>query len=252
MVEGFLGGVLGGEDEKPEIARKTAAFLDHQSRLLETQREHLKDEHALRLAHLRDQLGEENIRRFGLRLRVGFQLFLVLVATVSKMNRQPGQCARQRCARWVALPLAGTLIAGVAAAQDFLNEGPGVVVQTTYGPVAGVQNERVQVFRGIPYAAPPIGDRQFRQAVPPIKWVHPRPARMRTPACPQVLNLDDPAEDGDSIMSEDCLTLNVWTPRSDSKARPVMVFIHGGALVEGSAADSWYDGTVMANTGEAS
>jgi para-nitrobenzyl esterase len=166
------------------------------------------------------------------------------------MNRQPGQCARQRYARWVALPLAGTLIAGVAAAQDFLNEGPGVVVQTTYGPVAGVQNERVQVFRGIPYAAPPIGDRRFRQAVPPINWVHPRPARMRTPACPQVLNLDDPAEDGDSIMSEDCLTLNVWTPRSDSKARPVMVFIHGGALVEGSAADSWYDGTVLANTGD--
>ena len=43
-------------------------------------------------------------------------------------------------------------------------------------------------------------------------------------------------------MSEDCLTVNIWTPQADTKSRPVMVFIHGGALEEGSAADSWYDG----------
>jgi hypothetical protein len=81
MAEGLLGGILGNEDERPEVearealagaeafaaavaaiasrqdpevARKTAAFLDHQSLLLETQREHLEDEHALRLAHLRE------------------------------------------------------------------------------------------------------------------------------------------------------------------------------------------------------
>ena len=51
-------------------------------------------------------------------------------------------------------------------------------------------------------------------------------------------------------MSEDCLTVNVWTPRADSKRRPVMVFIHGGALEEGSAADSWYDGAVLAERGD--
>jgi len=109
MAKGMVGGILGDEDEKtdveapealasaeafaaavaaiatrqdPEVARKTADFLDHQSRLLETQREHLIDEHALRVAHLRHQLQEENVRRFGLRLRVGFQLFIALVATV--------------------------------------------------------------------------------------------------------------------------------------------------------------------------
>jgi tetratricopeptide (TPR) repeat protein len=109
MAEGLLGRILGGEAEKPEVeaheapasaeafaaavaarlsasdpevARDTSAFLKEQTQLLKVQKEHLKDEHALRLAHLRNQLGEESVRRFGLRLRVGFQLFLALVATV--------------------------------------------------------------------------------------------------------------------------------------------------------------------------
>jgi tetratricopeptide (TPR) repeat protein len=106
---GLLGGILGGEEEKPEVetpealagaeafaaavaarfsasdpevARDTSAFLRDQSHLLKIQAKHLEDEHALRLAHLRNQLREEKVRRFGLRLRVGFQLFIALVAIV--------------------------------------------------------------------------------------------------------------------------------------------------------------------------
>lgn len=109
MAEGMLGGVLGDEDEEPgaetpeplagaeafaaavaaiasrqdpEVARKTVEFLTDQSQLLRVQKRHLEDEHALRVAHLRNQLREERVRRFGLRLRVGFQLFIALVATV--------------------------------------------------------------------------------------------------------------------------------------------------------------------------
>jgi hypothetical protein len=109
MAEGLLGGVLGGEDEKPErdapdalagaeafaaavaaiasrqdpqVARDTSTFLNKQSQLLETQNRHLEDEHAARLHFLQGQAREVDIRRFGLRLRVGFQLFLVFVATV--------------------------------------------------------------------------------------------------------------------------------------------------------------------------
>src|SRR5450631_753539 len=109
MAEGLLEGVLGGEEEKPEletpdalvnaeafaatiaaklsgndpgVARKTETFLDKQAQLLEIQAEHLKDEHEARLHFLRGQAREVDIRRFGLRLRVGFQLFLVLVATL--------------------------------------------------------------------------------------------------------------------------------------------------------------------------
>lgn len=107
MSEGLLGGVLGDEDEKPEVeareslagaeafaaavaaklsgndpgvARKTEAFLVEQTELLKVQKEHLKDEHAARLHYLQGQAREVDIRRFGLRLRVGFQLFLTLLA----------------------------------------------------------------------------------------------------------------------------------------------------------------------------
>jgi TPR repeat len=108
MAEGILGGILGEGEEKPEVespealasaeafasavaaklagndpevARRTADFLISQSQLLKVQKRHLEEEHGLRIAHLRNQLAEESVRRFGLRLRVGFQLFLVLVAT---------------------------------------------------------------------------------------------------------------------------------------------------------------------------
>jgi len=109
MAEGLVGGILGEDDDRPEaeapeapagaaaaatavamkladtdpeVARRTSEFLIEQAELLKMQRHHLQDEHALRVAHLRNQHAEENLRRFGLRLRVGFQLFLVLVATV--------------------------------------------------------------------------------------------------------------------------------------------------------------------------
>jgi tetratricopeptide (TPR) repeat protein len=108
MGEGLLGGFLGEEHETseaepaeapagveafaeaiaaiasrqdPEVARETSAFLRDQSRLLQVQKKHLEEEHALRLAHLRNQLREERIRRVGLRLRVAFQLFMALIAT---------------------------------------------------------------------------------------------------------------------------------------------------------------------------
>jgi hypothetical protein len=108
MAEGLLGGILGEQDERPdveasdalagaeafasavaeklagndpEVARKTVEFLSKQSQLLDTQNKHLKDEHAARLHYLQGQAREVDLRRFGLRLRVGFQLLLVLVAT---------------------------------------------------------------------------------------------------------------------------------------------------------------------------
>jgi tetratricopeptide (TPR) repeat protein len=109
MAEGMLGGILGGEGSKPEVeapqslagadgfaaavadrlsaidpqvARDTSTFLQQQSQLLEMQRRHLDEEHAARLQYLKGQAREVDIRRFELRLRVGFQLFIVLFATV--------------------------------------------------------------------------------------------------------------------------------------------------------------------------
>ena len=152
--------------------------------------------------------------------------------------------------RWLMALTCFVLSTGWAHSQDFLKFGEPVVVVTTGGPVVGRQDEHGQSFRGIPYAASPINERRFRPAAPSVKWTHPRDARVSGPACPQVLDLDDPAEDGDQNMSEDCLTVNVWTPRADTKARPVMVFIHGGAFEEGSAEDGCYDGTYLAERGD--
>ena len=109
MAEGLLGGILGEEDENseveatetlasadafaaavaarlsasdPEVARNTSAFLKKQAQLLETQNEHLKDEHALRLNRLSGQALEGKLRRVGIRIRIAFQVFLALVATI--------------------------------------------------------------------------------------------------------------------------------------------------------------------------
>ncbi len=108
MAEGMIGGILGDEDEKPdveatealvgaeafaaavaarlsasdpEVARDTSAFLIKQAQILDTQNRHLKEEHDARLHYLRGQALEVDIRRFGLRLRVGFQIFIALLAT---------------------------------------------------------------------------------------------------------------------------------------------------------------------------
>jgi len=124
----------------------------------------------------------------------------------------------------------------------------GTVVQTTAGPVRGETEGNVQVFRGIRFAQPPIGQLRFGPPLPVIPWTDVRPALDFAPACPQLVSID-PTENNNSVMSEDCLAVNVWTPRIDDTKRPVMVFIHGGAFVEGSARNTWYDGTALAERG---
>ena len=153
-----------------------------------------------------------------------------------------------RCVSLIGIHMLFTT-ASALTAQDFLNDGPPVVVETTYGPVEGQKIKDIQVFRGIPFAAPPVGPLRFRPPVAPAAWSQPLAAKVRTPACAQVLYYD-PTENSNDVMSEDCLTLNVWTPGADTKARPVMVFIHGGALVGGSARNTWYDGTTLARRGD--
>jgi para-nitrobenzyl esterase len=75
-----------------------------------------------------------------------------------------------------------------------------------------------------------------------------RPALDFAPACPQPVETD-PTENNNSVMSEDCLAVNVWTPGADNKKRPVMVWIHGGYFLEGNARNTWYDGPKLAGRG---
>ncbi|WP_405486154.1 carboxylesterase/lipase family protein [Streptomyces sp. NBC_00096] len=126
-------------------------------------------------------------------------------------------------------------------------------VRTEYGVVEGRTGPGgTAVFRGVPYAAPPVGARRFAAPGPPGAWDGVRDAGAYGPTAPKVpypeafaALLPDPEIPGD-----DCLNLNVWTPRPRPGARlPVMVWIHGGALTRGSSAVPVYDGSAFARDG---
>jgi para-nitrobenzyl esterase len=125
----------------------------------------------------------------------------------------------------------------------------GVVVKTVSGRVKGETEKGVLVFRGIRYAAPPVSTLRFRPPTSPPAWSDVRPVLDFAPACPQLVEID-PTENNNSVMSEDCLAVNVWTPGTDNKKRPVMVWVHGGGFVEGSARNTWYDGAKLADKGD--
>lgn len=119
-------------------------------------------------------------------------------------------------------------------------------VELTTGTIEGAagRNEGLMVYKGIPYAASPVGENRWRapQAVP--SWDGVRPATAFGPQCMQ----GEPAAGLD--MSEDCLYLNVWTPAVDADALlPVMVWIHGGGFFRGSGADPRYDAESLAAKG---
>ncbi|WP_328842764.1 carboxylesterase/lipase family protein [Streptomyces sp. NBC_00258] len=124
------------------------------------------------------------------------------------------------------------------------------VVTTTAGKVRGQAGEGVQAFKGIPYAAPPTGALRFGRPQAAQSWSGVRDATKFGAACPQPRAKIVPK--GIPI-SEDCLTVNVWTPvpstRAGSGKKPVLVFIHGGGFVEGTAAEPIYDGADLARKG---
>jgi para-nitrobenzyl esterase len=136
--------------------------------------------------------------------------------------------------------MAAWLAAGAASAQ-----APTAAVGS--GQLAGVVDGPAAVFRGIPYATPPVGPLRWAPPRPAAAWAGVRDASRFGPICPQPKGARRLVA---AIQSEDCLTLNVWTPaqRTASPA-PVMVWIHGGGYETGSGSDPLYDGKAFARDG---
>lgn len=145
---------------------------------------------------------------------------------------------------WVgAAAILGSLLLTAGAAAG------GPVVRAPAGAVQGVGVGEVIAFKGIPYAAPPVGGNRWRAPQPAEPWSGVRDASDFGPACvqptPRVRHLYSTDL---GATSEDCLTLNIWTP-GEARAAPVFVWIHGGALTGGSSREPMYDGRRLAERG---
>jgi para-nitrobenzyl esterase len=118
------------------------------------------------------------------------------------------------------------------------------------GLISGTAADGVRSFKGIPFAAPPVGELRWKPPQPVVAWEGVRACHACGPDCPQApypqgsLFYSPPRQ-----QSEDCLYLNVWTAGKAGDQRPVMVWIHGGALTRGSGATRTYDGTNFARKG---
>jgi para-nitrobenzyl esterase len=121
-------------------------------------------------------------------------------------------------------------------------------VATASGPVRGLEEGGVNVYRGIPYAAPPVGELRWRAPQPVVAWKEARKPFQFSKACPQ----DGPPVPGmpPEPTSEDCLYLNVWTPTErGGRPLPVIVWLHGGSNLNGSASTPPYGGANLARKG---
>ena len=137
---------------------------------------------------------------------------------------------------------AALLLPIAAAAQDAVATPPA-------GALQGSIDGGLRVFKGVPYAAAPVGANRWKPPQPAPRWEGVRPATGFGPACIQPTRGQPNLYSVDlGPTSEDCLTLNVWAPAKAEKT-PVLVWIHGGALVSGSSKEPLYDGARLAGRG---
>jgi para-nitrobenzyl esterase len=123
-------------------------------------------------------------------------------------------------------------------------------VRTQSGLVAGTVVDGVRAFKGIPFAAPPVGDLRWQAPQPAKPWKGVKQTVAYAPACMQNPIVNEALGLAPVTVSEDCLYLNVWTPAKSSRARlPVMVWIYGGGFTIGGTSMPQYDGVNLAKHG---
>jgi para-nitrobenzyl esterase len=121
-------------------------------------------------------------------------------------------------------------------------------VRIDSGALHGVESDGVIAFKGIPFAAPPVGDLRWRAPQPAAAWDGVRQATQYGPDCMQKPFPGDAAPLG-TTPAEDCLYLNVWRPSAADGPLPVLVWIYGGGFVNGGASPPTYAGEALARQG---
>ena len=130
--------------------------------------------------------------------------------------------------------------------EEYIASLPKRTVETEYGPVTGYILGGAAAFKGIPFAAPPVGPLRWRPPEPPARWTEPIDATSIGCVCPQ----DTKIFPVFGQIGEDCLSLNIWTPEETKGGPfPVMVWLHGGGFSTGSGSMPIYDGTYFASLG---
>jgi para-nitrobenzyl esterase len=145
------------------------------------------------------------------------------------------------------IKMAAWLVALGVSMTTFAETPP--VVDAPAGKMQGETVGELRVFKGIPFALPPVGPRRWQPPLPLPKWAGVRDAAKFGAACIQPKSRPESIYAWDlPSMSEDCLSLNLWVP-ADARKAPVFVWIHGGSLTGGAGSDPLYDGSRLAERG---